>query len=363
MRTLRLTWLAAILLLLLPACRRHPSGPGGGGNSGAQFQPTEPRLLSTGSPTKDEDPSVVRARDGRMVVAWFSDRGGNADIYVASTRDGTTWSAPARVTTSPDGDFNPSLIQDDQGTFHLVWFRWNALFRGNIWYNSSPDGVTWSPAAEVPVTTGADVDDWVPTLAQAPDGTLVVVFVSDKRDANPANELYLSTRRPGQAAWDPPVALVAVNSAAEHDHLPFAARTGDHVTLVWVRHDTRQILPWLNPKSDLFYSTSSDGRAWSPAARLTSESGDVVNLFPALFESHAGEWSFLWLSTRHGTPRAFEDPVANAAKYPSGVTESTLPPSGYSYKVAATPTAGVYLGVWVQGPEGSQDIYYRFYRR
>jgi hypothetical protein len=38
-------------------------------------------------------------------------------------------------------------------------------------------------------------------------------------------------------------------------------------------------------------------------------------------------------------------------------------PEGYSHRVAATSTPGVYLGVWVQGPEGAQDIYYRFFRR
>ena len=117
--------------------------------------PTEPRLLSTGSPTKDEDPSVLRARDGTMFVAWFSDRGGNADIYVTSTANGNDWTAPVRVTTHAGGDFNPHLVQDDQGTFHLVWFRWEALFRGNIRYNSSRDGRTWDPATEVAVTTEA----------------------------------------------------------------------------------------------------------------------------------------------------------------------------------------------------------------
>ena len=37
-----------------------------------------------------------------------------------------------------------------------------------------------------------------------------------------------------------------------------------------------------------------------------------------------------------------------------------LPP-GYSHRIAATTTPGIYLGVWVQGPEGAQDIYYRFF--
>jgi hypothetical protein len=31
--------------------------------------------------------------------------------------------------------------------------------------------------------------------------------------------------------------------------------------------------------------------------------------------------------------------------------------------VAETSTAGVFLGVWVQGPEDEQEIYYRFFER
>src|SRR5262245_5951744 len=75
--------------------------------SSGQFSVTEPLLLTTNSPTKDEDPSVLRAHDGTMFIAWFSDRGGNPDIYIANISRGTTWSAPTRVTTSQFGDFNP----------------------------------------------------------------------------------------------------------------------------------------------------------------------------------------------------------------------------------------------------------------
>ena len=76
------------------------------------FRPTDPILLSTGSPTKDEDPSVVRAADGKILVAWFSDRGGNPDIDLTSTEGGTDWTDPVRVTADPGGDFNPHLIQE-----------------------------------------------------------------------------------------------------------------------------------------------------------------------------------------------------------------------------------------------------------
>jgi len=331
---------------------------------GRAFRPTDPTLLSTGSPTKDEDPSVVRAADGRLLVAWFSDRGGNPDIYLTSTADGAEWTAPVRVTTDPGGDFNPHLIQDELGVFHLTWFRWTAPYVGHIWYNRSADGRTWDPGAEVQVTTTNAVDDWVPTIARAADGTLLIYFVSEVRDpANPTSEIYVSARRPGVANWDPATALTDINSATEHDHLPFAARIGNQIRLVWVRYDTTEPLPWNNPESDLFTATSADGLVWSAPTRVTDEPGTVFNLFPMLYPDADGVWSYLWLSGRSGAPRVFERDVAEGAPYPQGVRQRDELPAGYSHRVVATPAPGVYLAVWVQGPEGEQDIYYRFFER
>ena len=347
-----------LALTLLCGCKEDTQEPGN-----ELFPPTGAALLSSGSPTKDEDPTMLRARDGTMFLAWFSDRGNNPDIYITHTASGSNWSTPVRVTTSTGGDFNPNLMQDAQGTFHLTWFRWTAPFRGNIWYNSSTDGKTWDPSAEVQVTTVSSVDDWVPTIAQAPDGSLAIYFVSDLRDAaNRTNEIYVAFRRPGSSAWTAAVPVPGINSSTEHDHLPFAARTADRITLVWVRHDTTQALPWLNPKSAVYYSTSTDGLNFAAPTRVTNDAGNVVNLFPGLFAQASGAWSLVWLSTRTGSPKVFEVPLSSVSTA-GAVTQNTALGDGYSHRIAATPTAGVYLGVWVQGPDGAQDIYYRFFKK
>jgi len=326
-----------------------------------QFEPTAPALLSTGSPTKDEDPSVLRAQDGALFVTWFSDRGGNPDIYLTSTRNGTEWTSPVRVTTDAGGDFYGNLLQDSEGVFHLTWFRWYALFRGHIWYNRSVDGLNWDPGAEVQVTTVPDVDDWVPVLAEAPDGTLLIYFVSEARDvSNPTSEIYVSWKGPADPVWNSAIPAAGINSPTEHDHLPYAARMDGSMSLVWVRHDTSEPLPWLNPKSDLYAATSTDGLTWSAPMKVTNDSGEIVHLFPALFSSLDGDWSLLWLSTRSGAPRVYQLPVASLDQYPGAITEVGALPEGYSHRVTETPTPGIYLGVWVQGPEGMQDIYFRF---
>jgi len=330
-----------------------------------QYSPGNPTLLSTNSPTKDEDPSAVITADGKIFVAWFSDRTGNGDIYIAMTSDGKTWTAPVRVTSNAGGEFNPSLYLDNSGVFHLAWFRWTAPYVGNIVYNTSADGLTWNQGSEESVTTTPNVDDWVPTLTQAPDSTLLVFFVSAKRNTSDiTNDIYVARKRAGQSTWDSAQYLFDINSNFEHSHLPVAYGSDSIVTLAWVRYDTTEATPWLNPKSQLMYATSWDGLSWSATSYITNEAGNVVNLYPSLYVDAFDRLTVVWLSTRvGGTPTVFEIAMAFTSLYPIGIVQDTMLPAGYSHKIVPTSTPGVYFAVWVQGPDGSQDIYYRLFTR
>lgn len=329
----------------------------------ARYAPTSPALLSTGSPTKDEDPTVLLAQDGSIVVAWFSDRGGNSDIYITRTTEGTRWAAPVRVTVSADGDFYPNLYQDADGVFHLTWFRWYALNRGHIWYNRSTDPLVWDTGNEVQVTTTADVDDWVPSIAETPD-SLRIFFVSEARNAsNSTNEIYYATSPLDSVAWDDGRAFIH-NSASAHDHLPFAAWTGVRLDLVWVRHDTSQPAPWLDPPppSELCYAFSYDGVNWSGEFLLTYDYPPTVHVFPGIYRRGGNEWRIVWTTLRTGAPQVVELPLSQIFSYPAALIVNTDVSAGYSHRIAATPVGGLYVGAWVQGPDGAQDIYYRFYK-
>lgn len=355
---MRLHPVALLPLLVLCACGSDdssvtPPPP-------ARYQPTTSKLLSSSSPTKDEDPSVVVARDGSIVVAWFSDRGGNPDIYIARCTEGTTWSAPVRVTVSTDGDFYPNMYQDANGVFHLTWFRWHTLERGNIWYNESTDPLVWNPANEKPVTTTADVDDWVPSIAETPD-SLRVFFVSEVRDTtNATSDIYYASSPMDSVAFGPARRFIH-DSPFFHDTLPCAAWTGSRLDLVWVRHDTSQPVPWLAPppQEELCYSTSTDGVAWGGEYVLTDYG--PVHVFPTFYKRSGGDWRLLWTTTRSGPPQVVELPLLQIFSYPAALIVNNKVGAGYSHRVTRTPVDGLYFGAWVQGPEGAQDIYYRFY--
>jgi hypothetical protein len=352
-----------------------------GDTEGPVITPTSATLLSTGSPTKDEDPSVLLAQDGSLCVAWYSDRdAGNQELYITRTVDGITWSPAVRVTNDPGGDFYPSLIQDDLGVFHLTWFRWTALFVGQIMYKTSadPDCTKLAMSVEVAVTNDPNVDDWVPVITKAADGTLLIYFVSEKRNPlSMTNEIYVSTKGPGDPSWNAPQLITGISSPTEHDHLPFVARTGPDLAMVWVRNDGTSLTPWVAPlpKSDLWYSTSTDGLTWGAPTKITNEPAPAIHLYPGLYQRFDGTWWIIWLSTRlnpgppTAIPSTFEFPLARVSPtnlYPTGIEENTLLTAGtpgYSHRITRTSTAGVYLGTWVHGTDPAQDIYYRFFNR
>jgi hypothetical protein len=268
-------------------------------------------------------------------------------------------------------------MQDDSGAIHLTWFRWSALFVGQIIHRvTDGDCTRLANAPDVAVTSDPGVDDWVPSITQAVDGTLRIYFVSAQRTPSAGrNRLYVSSKRPGDPAWGPAVPVAGIASAAEHDHLPTAMRTGTTINMVWVRSNGTSRTPWLAPlpKSDIWYASSADGLIWSAPVKITTESAPVVHLFPAIYRRFDGTWWVNWLSTRldpvNQVPSLFEFPLANVSPtnaYPGGVERNTLLATalpGYSHRITMTPAPGVYLGAWVDGTGTALDISIRFFTR
>jgi hypothetical protein len=153
------------------------------------------------------------------------------------------------------------------------------------------------------------------------------------------------------------------NSPFAHDHLPFAAWTGAGLDIVWVRHDLSQPAPWLQPpaSSEIRYSFSPDGASWSGEFPVTIDPGPTVHVFPALYPRSASEWRLIWITTRSGPAQVVELCRSELLSYPSALSQNAFVSPGYSHRVTRTPVAGLYFGAWVQGPEGAQEIYYRFY--
>ena len=67
-------------------------------------------------------PSITQTSDGLIWVVFYSERGGNYDIfYKVTSNGGVTWSIDIRLTTDPNKDAVPSITQTADGKIWVVW--------------------------------------------------------------------------------------------------------------------------------------------------------------------------------------------------------------------------------------------------
>ncbi|HTL33627.1 MAG TPA: sialidase family protein [Kofleriaceae bacterium] len=322
------------------------------------FEPGLPLLLSADSPNNDEDPAILRARDGSIYVAWFSVSAGN-DIMISRTVDGVHWSAPTHVSSGVPADLGPTLYQDSAGIIHAAWFRWPGQQPpGGIVHvaATSPDTINWG--SEVNVTTSNATDDWLPTLATNPAGDLVVAFARNTCPPPTCYGLAASTSTDHGATWSTPAPIVAADSTTEH-FLPALANTGSELVVAWDPYDHGAQFPFagITTGSHISLMHSATGATWTNASDITTRQTNSIGTMPTLFADHANVWHVAWLAADSTGARVVERPL----DVPSA-TPVQLPIDGYSPRIVATPTPGVFLAAWVGGADGQRDIYVRVFQ-
>lgn len=283
----------------------------------------------------DEDPNLLPRADGSLVLAWFSQRTGNGDIYYRRTTDGITWDAPVQVSSGTSIDVYPGLVEV-AGTLHAVWHR----------YDSDPNTSSriiykrLDGSAEQTLTTGIA---WSPTIATTASGTLVVAYAADPCAPSLPVCFHIAVVRSTDNGQTWSTEQTIVNSSMS-DAIPYMARTGDHLTLVWNRYvaTTTAELPYMAPTSDVMLSTSNDGITWTTPVTVAHDTS--YNLFPALYADPAGAWWITW-QTSGGV---VAQPIAGTAPT---ATLPVTPVTGYSPRAAAV--AGRSVVAWV---EGSSDL-------
>ena len=324
-----------------------------------QYVPGDPMVISTGSTMNDEDPFLLRARDGSIYVAWFSETVGN-DILISRTTDGVTWTPPAHISSGPAVDYAPSLYQDAAGIIHATWFR---MAPGRIVYNrtaAADDGLVWGAGGEVDVTTGVGTDDWVPSIAPAPGGGLAIAFT--RNTCPPPDTCWgiASATSADGATWSGVTPVVPAAGGFEH-HLPQLANIDGELQLAWVPYDADAAVPWESGSSGAHVRMlhSATGATWDDPRTVAARDEAAVALFPTLYADHAGRWFVAWLGAAATGSGVVELPLDAIG---SG-TPAPLPIPGYSPRVVATPTPGVFVAAWVEGPPNDRDIHVRVFAK
>ncbi len=105
-------------------------------------------VLSPGSSA--QYPYVIK--DGSIYKMWYTGYGSTYDIYYATSLDRTTWTNYGKVLTHPSGTnyaAAPSIVKEADGTYKMWYSCQNYLWKSEIYYATSADGISWTQHGKV----------------------------------------------------------------------------------------------------------------------------------------------------------------------------------------------------------------------
>jgi len=237
----------------------------------------------TTDPAHDTAPSIFQSPSGTIWVVWASDRNGNYDIfYKTSSNGGLSWSSDTSITNDSSDDVTPELIEASNGTLLVVWARKAANGYYDIFYKtSSSGGASWS--SDIRLTTDPSQDK-LPSIRQMWDGRIWVAWGSNRAGNN---EIYYKIY--DGVEWSADTRLTYSVDLLDSDPSIVQARDGS----IWVVWSSREAKEPPIPDDDLFYEVSVDnGVTWSGSVQLTFDSS-WDELWPSIAQMGNGS---LWVT-------------------------------------------------------------------
>jgi len=183
---------------------------------------------------EDDDPALLRARNGRYWMAWVGYKTRSQDeytlvgadqVFVSRSVDGATWSVPEAL-TSPGDHFRVQLAEDAQGRVWAIYGLQKRMESGNfdlfakVW-----DGKQWS--AEQQLTNHANPDVFHKAVSSR-EGTIYLAWMG-YRGASGQSDVLLKVFQNG--AWSNEL---NVSASAEDDWEPaIAVGANGQAFVVW----------------------------------------------------------------------------------------------------------------------------------
>jgi hypothetical protein len=226
----------------------------------------------------DNAPSIIQTEDGKVWVAWHSDRNGNEDIFYKFF-DGSSWSGETQLTTDAQNDMNPSIMQAQDGRIWVVWDTDRKLLDEDIYYRVF-DGLSWS--GDTPLCTEL-YPDKNPSITQTSDGLIWVVWSS----ISPAGDPELFYKTFNGSGWSTEFQLTNDQNMDDEDPAIMQAMDGK-VWVAWSKKNKAK-------NEDVYYKTF-DGGTWSANIQLTTDS--YIDSSPTITQSMNGRIWVTWSSSR-----------------------------------------------------------------
>ena len=291
----------------------------------------------TNSPAWDASCSLIQDSTGTYWIAFGSDRSGNNDIWITSSADGLSWSAPTQVTLSHSYDRDPSLIRARDGRL-IIGFTTNRLGSWDVYLTESHDnGNTWSAPIKIAGVYPAG-DDCV-TLIEASDGYLYVAYTS--RGGGISNGIGLITSKDN---WTKRTLI----QSGYYIGYPSLIETADNKLIV-------AYCEIIVPSCDLFFYQSDDmGNTWSQIAHVSTSSRDVL---PCLIQDSSGMFWVAYRSTLGGVWSILYRTSYDAVTWtdPETFVSSTFTSEGPSLIESAS---GMMKIAWSSDVSGDSEVYF-----
>jgi hypothetical protein len=192
----------------------------------------------------DSAPCVLQAANGTLWLAWTSMRTGNSEIFYKVSSDlGATWSSDAQLTVNSAQDARPSILQMQDGR---IWVAWHSERFGNseIMYKIY-NGTGWS--VDYRLTSLTTKDDSSPSLVQTADGVIWVFWAQYDLSLYDTADIYYVQSSNNGGSWSGSPTRLTTHTA--EDVWPSAVQSDD--SRVWVVWTSNRTGSW-----DTFYRNS-----------------------------------------------------------------------------------------------------------
>lgn len=198
-------------------------------------------------------PSIMQAANGTIWLAWTSTRvdPSNSEIFYKTTSNGITWTDDIRLTFSgalnASVDARPAIAQMQDGR---IWIAWHSNRYGEypeIVYNIY-NGTAWAvPLTSAIRLTSNTLEDTAAAILQSQDGVIRVFWSSCDMQLESAHDIYYVESINNGLSWTNPPILFPTNSP--EDMYPSVAQSID--SRIWVMRTTNITGGW-----DLYFKTS-----------------------------------------------------------------------------------------------------------
>ena len=209
------------------------------------------------------------------------------EIYYKISHDYTTsWSNDTTLTNNEVEDVDPAIFQAANGTIYVLWSS-NRNGNNDIFYKASSDfGSSWSNEKQIINDTNRDNS---PSIIQTKDGKFWVVWSSDRTGDY---EIFYKTY--DGSSWSIDKWLT---NSTNSDSSPSILQTLDGT--IWVFWGSDELSP--TAMGDIYYKTSTDnGDTWSESVQFTTDNKE--DTWPCAIQTCDTKIWVVWTSNRADQP-------------------------------------------------------------